>query len=104
MNIAILEDNPTIIEYLTLVLEMAGHQVTVYTQGTALLEALFTERGVCTPLPYDLITVDLLLPGDLSGIEVIARIRETIGPRQLPIIVISAASQLVLEEVKKTFP
>ncbi|SRR5947207_1365564 len=104
MNIAILEDNPAIVDYLTTALEMAGHQVEVHTQGASLLEALFPNGGVRTPLPYDLVTVDLLLPGGLSGVEVIARIRDAIAPQQLPIIVISGASRPFFEEVKKIFP
>lgn len=104
MNIAVLEDNPAINEYLTTALEMAGHHVDIYTQGEALLEALFTNGGVRSPLPYDLITVDILLPGALSGLEVIARIRDAMPSQPLPVIVISGASQPHLEQVITGYP
>jgi CheY-like chemotaxis protein len=53
---------------------------------------------------YDLITVDHLLPGDLSGFEEIVHIRHAITPQQLPIILLSGSNKLVLEPVKQTFP
>ena len=55
-------------------------------------------------LSYDLIMVDHLLPGDLSGFEEIVHIRHAITPQQLPIILLSGSNKLVLEPVKQTFP
>ncbi|SRR6266571_8410650 len=104
MKIGILEDNPVIFEYMKIAFEMKGHQVDVYTQGAALLDTLFTTSGVRSPLPYDVITIDLLLPGEISGLEVVARIREAIPVSQLPIIVISGVALSMLEEVQKDFP
>src|SRR5947209_2899360 len=104
MKIGILEDNPVIFEYMKTAFEMKGHQVDVYTQGATLLDALFTASGVRSPLPYDLITIDLLLPGEISGLEVVARIRQAIPANQLPIIVISGVALSTLEEVQKDYP
>jgi len=104
MKIGILEDNPVIFEYMKTAFEMKGHQVDVYTEGNTLLDTLFTRSGVRSPLPYDLITIDLLLPGDISGLEVVARIRQSIPASQLPIIVISGVALSTLEEVQKDFP
>ena len=91
MKIGLLEDNPGTIEYLKTALEMAGHTVSAHTQGTFLLETLSTTYSAGAPLPYDLVLVDLLLPG-LSGLEVINRIRQIIPPKRLPLIIISAAA------------
>jgi DNA-binding response OmpR family regulator len=104
MNIAVLEDNPAIIAYMTTALQMAGHHVAVYTRGAALFVDLFTREGVCDPLPFDVLTVDLLLPAAISGVEVITRIRRVIPPQLLPIIVISGAGVFALEQVRETFP
>ena len=91
MHIAILEDNPDIVAYMQIALELAGHHVSSHTHATSLLDTLFTASGPRSPLPYDLITIDLLLPEGFSGLNVIERIREGIPPTQLPIIVISGA-------------
>jgi len=104
MKIGLLEDNPGTIEYLKTALELAGHTVSAHTQGTSLLETLITAYSPGAPLPYDLVLVDLLLPG-LSGLEVINRIRQIIPPERLPLIIVSAAaSQQELEQVKTRFP
>jgi DNA-binding response OmpR family regulator len=104
MKIGVLEDNINIHEYLTTVLEMAGHTVSAHMDGMSLLDALFTEESKHTSLPYDLLVIDLSLPGTLSGLSVINYIRQTITPETLPIIVLSAASPKQLEEIQTRFP
>jgi len=104
MKIGVLEDNINIHEYLTTVLEMAGHTVSAHMDGMSLLDTLFSEESKHTPLPYDLLIIDLSLPGTLSGLSVINYIRQTITPETLPIIVLSAASPNQLEEIQTRFP
>jgi len=104
MKIGLLEDNINIHEYLTTVLEMAGHTVSAHMEGMSLLDTLFSEESKHTPLPYDLLIIDLSLPGTLSGLSVISYIRQTITPENLPIIVLSAASPSQLEEIQTRFP
>ena len=104
MKIGLLEDNINIHEYLTTVLEMAGHTVSAHMDGMSLLDTLFSEESKNTPLPYDLLVIDLSLPGTLSGLSVISYIRQTITPETLPIIVLSAASPNQLEEIQTRFP
>ena len=104
MKIGLLEDNINIHEYLTTVLEMAGHTVSAHMDGMSLLDTLFSEESKHTPLPYDLLVIDLSLPGTLSGLSVISYIRQTITPETLPIIVLSAASPNQLEEIQTRFP
>jgi DNA-binding response OmpR family regulator len=72
--------------------------------GMSLLDALFAEESKHTSLPYDLLVIDLSLPGTLSGLSVINYIRQTITPETLPIIVLSAASPSQLEEIQTRFP
>ncbi len=104
MNIGLLEDNPAICDYITTALEMIGYHISVHTQGSSFLESLFPESGSASSLPYDLVLVDLLLPGCLSGLEVITRIRRVISAERLPIIIITAASEGYLEQVNKSYP
>ena len=104
MKIAILEDNPGISDYMTVALEMAGHHVQVFTDAANLLASLLPETTVPSELPYDLITVDLLLPGALGGQEFIRRIRYTYPSHRLPLIIISAAVPSFLGPLRDTFP
>jgi len=104
MKIGLLEDNINIHEYLTTVLEMAGYTVSAHMDGMSLLDTLFSEESKHTPLPYDLLVIDLSLPGTLSGLSVISYIRQTITSETLPIIVLSAASPNQLEEIQTRFP
>ena len=104
MKIALLEDNPSILDYLSRALEMIGHTVHKYTSSASLLESLFYEDSARVPLPYDLLLVDLLLPGSMSGIEAIHAIRKVIPRERLPIIIISACSQKELEQAQRELP
>lgn len=104
MKIGLLEDNPAILDYMTVALEMARHEVLTYTEGASLIETLLSGSEVRRPLAYDLIIVDLLLPGDISGLETIKCIQEVIPPSQLPVIIISAGSQEEIDSVQATLP
>jgi DNA-binding response OmpR family regulator len=104
MKIGLLEDNPALIEFMSTLLEMAGHSVETHTHGSSLLEALFVETKVRFPLPYDLVIVDLLLPGTLSGLETIQTIHQRLSPTQLPILIVTAVGSGELEEVTTKLP
>ncbi|HEY6539362.1 MAG TPA: response regulator [Ktedonobacteraceae bacterium] len=104
MNIALLEDNPPILDYLSTALEMHGHTVHKFTDSAPLLESLPTGENTRVPLPYDLAIIDLLLPGPVSGIETIQKIWQAIEPHRLPMIVVSACSQKELEEARALLP
>ncbi len=106
MKIGLLEDNPAILDYMTTALQMAGHSVEIHTQSFSLLDVLLAEdvEGATNPLPYDLVIVDLLLPGNISGLSAIQRIHRVISPVRLPIIIVSACSQDELKQVKEQLP
>lgn len=104
MKIAILEDNPAVLDYLSTALKMNGHQVQVFTHGAPLLEALFSTGQVPSPLPFDLILVDLLLPGDISGLQAIQVIRQAIPQERLPVIIVSASGQKELDSAQAQLP
>lgn len=104
MKIGLLEDNPAILDFMTTALQMAGYRVETHTKSASLLEALLAGGDVAAPLPYDIVIVDLLLPGNIPGLAAIEHIHQAISPKRLPIIVVSACSQDELEEVKLKLP
>jgi CheY-like chemotaxis protein len=106
MKIALLEDNPAIVELIEDALEMQGYQVTTFACGQELLHALLASRNVGNDptILYDLLIVDYLLPGDMTGGEVIAVLRERYAESMLPIILISGAHPADLAEVQTQFP
>jgi len=104
MKIGLLEDNPAIVDWMTTVLAMAGHIVYTYPEGNSFLEGLLPSRDLHNHLPFDLVIVDLHLPGEMSGREVIARVRQTFPAKILPIIVVTGASQSELANIQAIFP
>ncbi len=70
-SILIVEDDPTVREMLGMLFEGEGHRTTVVGSATEALE--IAARAVFLP---DVIIADYNLPGDLTGAEVIALLRE----------------------------
>ncbi len=91
MKICVLEDHVQLAEMIQTTLQLAGHQVQIYNDGHTLLTRLRKAQDDGAPMPYDLALIDLRLKGDLSGRDVIVRIRQLPGSRALPIIMMSAA-------------
>ena len=104
MKIAILGDQPDILELLTTALELAGHRAYPYRTGASLVETLFAPQNQHAPLPYDLLIIDLYLPGTPSGVEVINFIHQHIPPGTLPIILTLATSQSGLAHLLAHLP
>jgi len=104
MKIGLLEDNPAILDYMTYMFTMAGYEVYPYTESASLLQTLPAPLQANTQLPYDLLVIDILLPGELSGAETVIRLRQRFSPVQLPIIVVSACSQAELTWLATTIP
>ena len=69
MKIGILDGNPNILASVADTLQMRSHTVYMHTAGASRLEALFPQARRDDPLPYDLVLLDLLLPGTLSDKE-----------------------------------
>ena len=106
MNIGLLEDNPAILELMKTALEMSGHTISTHTRGQSLLNTLFKRGTVSSlsPLPYDALIIDLNLPDELSGLEVITSVYRVFTPDVLPIIVVSAASIDQFDQLRASFP
>jgi CheY-like chemotaxis protein len=113
MNIGVLDDNPGILDYLEATLALDGHTISRYLTGEALLDALsmpaspdpsvYTSMEAYYP-QFDLVILDLLLPGKLSGADVFLALRKTFSADQLPIIVITAVDEATLEQFRRILP
>lgn len=105
MRIGLVEDNCQVLDYLTYALEtVQGHTISSHLTGASLLQQLFLERDENDPLPYDLLILDLQLPGSISGLAVLAYLHQTSLLSRLPIIVCSAASPQQLRDLVKQYP
>jgi CheY-like chemotaxis protein len=76
------EDDPDVAEMYRLRLEIATMDVTVARDGDEALR-------IATTLAHDLVLMDLKLP-KMSGLEVIARLRQNEATRHVPLVVLSA--------------
>jgi DNA-binding response OmpR family regulator len=105
VNIGILDDSVAILDYLETTLSMDGHLVFRHTTGASLLEAIFSPSSSPeSRVRYDLIILDLLLPGDLSGADVFLAVRKAFDAEDLPIIVITAVDESTLEQFRRILP
>lgn len=81
VKICFVEDDPTIREIVAENLRRRGFQVEEFSEA---------ESVQVSPCPYDLFIVDIMLQGDLSGLDLCARIRQF--NRDLPVLILSALS------------
>lgn len=86
-TILIVDDEVNVTELFSMMLEMEGYKVRVVHNVKAALQAL--ERG-----KPDLMLVDVMMPV-ASGLELCRHVRSTPGLASIPIIILSAKSQLV---------
>ena len=82
-RVMIAEDSRTQATRLRMVLEEAGYDVDVATDGAAALEAL-TGNG-----PFDLLITDVQMP-EMSGFELCRLVKASDGMRDLPVMILTA--------------
>ena len=85
-RILIVDDEPDIRYMMRVILESAGHTVTEARHGTAGL------ASVKSALP-DLVITDVMMPG-MNGLDFIERLRSDPNSSAIPILVVSANSEL----------
>lgn len=102
MRIGLLEDDSMICEMLQEMLQTRGHIISTYHNGSDILAALHLEEPTALPRPFDILLADLILPGDITGEQVIHQAR-MIYP-YMPIVVISAVAASRLEAVTRYYP
>jgi heavy metal response regulator len=84
VRILVVEDEAKVASFIERGLAQEGYAVDVVHEGNAAV-------GLATAFDYDLVVLDLMLPG-MSGLEIIRHIRS--AKRHLPILVLSAKSEM----------
>ena len=82
LRVLVTDDDPVYRETARMFLSMYGRQVTLAADGRAALEAANSGE-------FDILIVDLEMP-DMTGLEVIARIRQMPRHRDLPIVMVTS--------------
>jgi two-component system CheB/CheR fusion protein len=82
-KVLVIEDDPEVRDLLVLLLRGEGHRVAIATEAAGALD--FIARGGLRP---DVILTDYNLPGGMSGLEAVAKIRDRLH-HQLPAIVLT---------------
>ena len=84
-TVLVIEDDLPDQERLIAILSGAGYSVQLAATGAAALE-------LCKKRSFDAITLDLLLP-DMSGLEVLKRIRAEAANQEVPVIVVTVVAE-----------
>lgn len=83
MRILVCEDQDAIRHMIETLVSASGHSVTGVALGAKAVELAISEH-------YDVLLLDLMLPGALDGFEVCRRVRENPSTAAMPIFIISA--------------
>jgi len=102
MRVGVVEDDALICGMLSETLERFGHVPTIYREGWAFLEELTGNYTTTKPDPFDIVLLDVLLPGSISGVEIINYL--CITRPELPLIVMSAINSTDLANIQDQFP
>jgi CheY-like chemotaxis protein len=89
-TVMIVDDNPTMVEMLSMALTIFGHNALAAYSGEEALELI-------PKADLDLVLLDLTMPG-IDGYETLRRLRSRPETEGLPVYVITAAAELDLEE------
>jgi DNA-binding response OmpR family regulator len=101
MRIGVLEDDPAICSILQEFLTLNGHEVAIYDHGVDLLAEVMGEEITALLSPFDILLIDLLLPSDTTGLQVIQQVR--MFRPHVPIVIISAASHQDLKAIQRRY-
>lgn len=83
MRVLVCEDQDAIRQMIKTLVESSGHEVLGVASGAKAVEVASVER-------FDVLLLDLMLPGVLDGFGVCERLRAQDSTKDLPIFVISA--------------
>jgi DNA-binding response OmpR family regulator len=83
MRILVCEDQDAIRHMIQTLVQASGHEVVGVATGAQAVELAMNEH-------FDILLLDLMLPGALDGFDVCARLRANGSTQSLPIFIISA--------------
>jgi len=84
-TVLVVDDEPQLLRLVEETLRAVGHQVVAVTRSEEALEMTESHQ-------FDLVVLDVMMPG-MSGIELLARLRENTATRDLPVLLLSALSE-----------
>ena len=84
-RVLLIEDEPNIIEAISFILSRDGWTVHTHEDGETAMDKVRTQ-------PPDLIILDVMLPGR-SGFDILRDIREDVGSKTLPVMMLTARGQ-----------
>ena len=90
MTVLLAEDEPNIVESLSFLLERAGFEISVATDGQQALESALEQQP-------DVLVLDLMLP-KLDGYEVLRQLRSNPKGVNLPVLMLTAKGQRIDRE------
>ena len=93
-HILLAEDDKSMLNFLMIALQRAGHTVVARTNGTDALSALEEEKDT----PFDLLLTDIVMPG-LDGLELAHRTTEKYP--DMKVMFITGFAAMALEDHKK---
>jgi DNA-binding response OmpR family regulator len=91
-TIAYIEDDPDMIDLVSIILQKHGYRVTGFTESREIIDHL-------KDIHPELILLDLMMP-HVDGIEVYKEIKGKEGMEEIPVIIISAMKRAV-EEIER---
>ncbi len=83
MRILVVEDQDSIRRMIEALIQARGYEVTAVANGAKAIDAVMTQS-------FDLVLLDLMLPGQYDGFEVCQRLKSDPATRHLPVVIISA--------------
>jgi len=84
--ILVVDDDPANVQSMINLFKLEGHTVVIVNRGELALQTLSSQRD------FFLVVLDITMP-DLSGFEVLRRIRERYSPFELPVLMLTARSR-----------
>ncbi len=102
MRVGVVEDDALTCSMLSETIERFGHIPFIYHDGWSFLEALTGNHQPTTSDPFDIVLLDILLPGSISGIEVLNYLHLT--RPELPLVILSAIDRHDLANIHEQFP
>ena len=88
-RIAYIEDDPDMVELVSMILERHGYQVDGFTESREIMPRLESVKP-------ELILLDLMMP-HVDGLELYEEIRSRDGMEETPVVIISAMKRAVTE-------
>lgn len=86
-SVLVVDDDPANLQAMINLLKLASYTVTVVNQGQMALDELYRKKD------FSLVVLDIMMP-DMSGYEVLQKIRERYSAYELPVLMLTAKNRI----------